>query len=146
MHKQVAGQARFGPDVEWVQKVNYAVDPSRGARFYAAIRRYWPALPDGALVSAYSGIRPKTAATGPCDFVIQGPAQTGRGSIGASILEMAFGFTAVLAVSGACYLTALLAMTGEGGAGTARTTVDSGSTRPLHAILSHTLRDLVFGL
>ena len=74
----LAGQARFGPDVEWVDDIDYAVDPARGDRFYAAIRRYWPGLADGALVSAYSGIRPKTAATGPCDFVIQGPMQTGH--------------------------------------------------------------------
>lgn len=73
----MAGQARFGPDVEWVDHIDYAVDPDRGERFYAAIRRYWPGLADGSLVAAYSGIRPKTAATGPCDFVIQGPAQTG---------------------------------------------------------------------
>ena len=74
----LAGQARFGPDVEWVDGVDYAVDQSRGKRFDAAIRRYWPGLPDGALQSAYSGIRPKTAATGPCDFVIQGPKRTGH--------------------------------------------------------------------
>jgi L-2-hydroxyglutarate oxidase LhgO len=73
----IAGQARFGPDVEWVDHIDYAVDPDRGERFYAAIRRYWPDLADGSLVAAYSGIRPKTAATGPCDFVIRGPAQTG---------------------------------------------------------------------
>ncbi len=74
----LAGQARFGPDVEWVDRVDYAVDPKRGERFYAAIRRYWPDLPDGVLVAAYSGIRPKTAATGPGDFVIQGPTLTGH--------------------------------------------------------------------
>jgi len=73
----MAAQARFGPDVEWVDHINYAVDPGRGERFYAAIRRYWPALADGSLVSAYSGIRPKTTVAGPGDFVIQGPAQTG---------------------------------------------------------------------
>lgn len=72
----MAGDARFGPDVEWVDQIDYAVDANRGERFYAAIRRYWPDLADGALVSAYAGIRPKTAASGPCDFVIQGPAQT----------------------------------------------------------------------
>ena len=74
----LAGRARFGPDVEWVDRIDYAVDPNRGERFYAAIRRYWPDLPDGALVSAYCGIRPKTAATGPGDFVIQGPTHTGH--------------------------------------------------------------------
>jgi L-2-hydroxyglutarate oxidase LhgO len=79
----LAGQARFGPDVEWVerigQKEDYAVDPRRAERFYAAIRRYWPALPDGALAPGYSGIRPKTAGPGePApDFRIQGPAEHG---------------------------------------------------------------------
>ena len=71
----LAGQARFGPDVEWIDRIEYAVDPRRAERFYAAIRRYWPALPDGALIPGYAGIRPKTA--GPSapapDFDIQGP-------------------------------------------------------------------------
>jgi len=79
----LAGQARFGPDVEWVERIggkdDYAVDPRRAERFYAAIRRYWPALPDGALLPGYSGIRPKTA--GPKDpapdFEIQGPGEHG---------------------------------------------------------------------
>jgi L-2-hydroxyglutarate oxidase LhgO len=71
----LAGQARFGPDVEWVQNINYQVDPLRAERFYAAIRRYWPGLPDGALAPGYSGIRPKTAGPGePApDFALQGP-------------------------------------------------------------------------
>jgi len=71
----LAGQARFGPDVEWVQRIAYDVDPQRGERFYAAIRRYWPGLPDGALLPGYSGIRPKTAGPGEpaSDFQIQGP-------------------------------------------------------------------------
>ena len=75
----LAGQARFGPDVEWVEKIDYAVDPNRAARFYAAIRRYWPALPDGALLPGYSGIRPKTAGQGePApDFEVQGPRKHG---------------------------------------------------------------------
>ena len=79
----LAGQARFGPDVEWLEhfdpRTDYVVDPKRSERFYAAIRRYWPALPDGALAPGYSGIRPKIS--GPkepaADFVIQGPAQHG---------------------------------------------------------------------
>lgn len=76
----LAGQARFGPDVEWTDTIDYAVDPRRGEKFYAAIRRYWPALPSGALQSAYSGVRPKVAGFdgGPGDFVIQGPAETGH--------------------------------------------------------------------
>ena len=55
----LAGQARFGPDVEWIDAIDYQVDPARAERFYPAIRRYWPELPDGALMPAYSGIRPK---------------------------------------------------------------------------------------
>lgn len=55
----LAGRVRFGPDVEWVDKIDYAVDPSRADSFYPAIRRYYPGLPDGALTPAYSGIRPK---------------------------------------------------------------------------------------
>jgi L-2-hydroxyglutarate oxidase LhgO len=71
----LAGQARFGPDVEWVERIDYTVDPARAERFYAAIRRYWPGLPDGALAPGYAGIRPKTAGPGePApDFEIQGP-------------------------------------------------------------------------
>ena len=75
----LAGQARFGPDVEWIDGINYDVDPRRADRFYAAIRRYWPGLPDGALAPGYAGIRPKTA--GPKepapDFEIQGPRKHG---------------------------------------------------------------------
>jgi len=75
----LAGQARFGPDVEWVERIGYDVDPRRAERFYAAIRRYWPGLPDGALLPGYSGIRPKTAGPGePAqDFRIQGPREHG---------------------------------------------------------------------
>jgi L-2-hydroxyglutarate oxidase LhgO len=73
------GRARFGPDVEWVTKLDYAVDPRRAERFYAAVRRYWPELPDGALLPGYAGIRPKLSPAGspPDDFLIQGPAAHG---------------------------------------------------------------------
>jgi L-2-hydroxyglutarate oxidase LhgO len=71
----LAGQARFGPDVEWIETVDYAVDPRRGNKFYDAVRRYWPGLRDGALQPGYAGIRPKIS--GPdepaADFVVQGP-------------------------------------------------------------------------
>ncbi|HET8596784.1 MAG TPA: NAD(P)/FAD-dependent oxidoreductase [Castellaniella sp.] len=69
----LAGQARFGPDVEWVDAIDYAVDPGRSAGFYAAIRRYWPELPDGALQPSYAGIRPKLVmpAGQDADFLIQ---------------------------------------------------------------------------
>jgi L-2-hydroxyglutarate oxidase LhgO len=75
----LAGQARFGPDVEWVERINYDVDPRRADRFYAAIRRYWPGLPDGSLAPGYAGIRPKTSGPGEpaSDFELQGPRQHG---------------------------------------------------------------------
>lgn len=75
----LAGRARFGPDVEWVDRIGYDVDPGRAEGFYAEIRRYWPELPDGALIPGYSGIRPKLQpAGGPVtDFLIQGPARHG---------------------------------------------------------------------
>jgi L-2-hydroxyglutarate oxidase LhgO len=75
----MAGQARFGPDVEWVETIDYAVDPARAERFYPAIRRYWPTLPDGALMPSYSGIRPKIVppAVARQDFLIQGPRDHG---------------------------------------------------------------------
>jgi L-2-hydroxyglutarate oxidase LhgO len=75
----LAGQARFGPDVEWIDRIDYQVDPKRSERFYAAIRRYWPGLPDGALSPGYAGIRPKTAGPGePApEFVVQGPSMHG---------------------------------------------------------------------
>lgn len=76
----LGGQARFGPDVEWVEQIAYEVDPHRGEGFYAAIRRYWPELPDGALQPGYSGIRPKIVGPGVAaqDFVVQGPDTHGR--------------------------------------------------------------------
>ena len=75
----MAGQARFGPDVEWVDTIDYAVDPARAERFYPAIRKYWPSLPDGALMPSYSGMRPKIVppAVASQDFVIQGPKDHG---------------------------------------------------------------------
>ena len=71
----MGGQARFGPDVEWIEESetpDYTVDAARGESFYAAIRRYWPALEDGALAPAYAGVRPKLA-RGESDFEIAGP-------------------------------------------------------------------------
>jgi L-2-hydroxyglutarate oxidase LhgO len=71
----LAGQARFGPDITWTDGVNYAFDDGRARAFYGAIRRYYPALADGALEPGYVGIRPKIVAEGEraADFVIQGP-------------------------------------------------------------------------
>ena len=97
----LAGQARFGPDVEWVNSVDYAVDARRSERFYAAIRHYWPALRDGALLPAYSGMRPKISGSGEpaVDFRIDGPAKHGvPGMVNLFGIESP-GLTAALAIA-----------------------------------------------
>lgn len=75
----LGGQAKFGPDTEWITSEDYTLDPHRSEVFYAAVRTYWPALPDDALAPGYTGIRPKIS--GPhepaADFVISGPAVHG---------------------------------------------------------------------
>lgn len=81
----LAGRVRFGPDVEWLPEgttlgdLDYRVDPARGEAFYAAVRRYWPGLKDGALSPDYAGIRPKLSGPGAAaaDFVIAGPGAHG---------------------------------------------------------------------
>jgi L-2-hydroxyglutarate oxidase LhgO len=75
----LGARARFGPDVEWVEAIDYRVDPRRAQAFYAAIRRYWPGLPEGALEPGYAGIRPKISGRGEpaADFVVQGPREHG---------------------------------------------------------------------
>jgi len=103
----LAGQARFGPDVEWLDvdspdAIDYSVDPARSAAFYAAIRRYWPALQDGTLAPAYSGVRPKLQGPGapPSDFVLQGPEAHGvAGLVNLFGIESP-GLTASLAIAG----------------------------------------------
>lgn len=75
----LAGRVRFGPDVQWldadtrVEDLDYAVDVGRAETFFAAVRRYWPEIPDGSLSPAYSGVRPKITGPGePAgDFVIR---------------------------------------------------------------------------
>jgi L-2-hydroxyglutarate oxidase LhgO len=76
---QLDGEVRFGPDVEWVDEINYDVDSTRAQQFYPAIRSYWPDLPDGALQPAYTGIRPKISGPGEpaADFVVSGPSEHG---------------------------------------------------------------------
>ena len=80
----LGGQAKFGPDIEWLDirtpaEIDWRVDPARADGFYAEVRRYWPGLPDGSLQPSYSGVRPKIH--GPHekapDFRIDGPALHG---------------------------------------------------------------------
>jgi L-2-hydroxyglutarate oxidase LhgO len=115
----LAGQARFGPDVEWLEPglapdaIDYAVDPARGERFEGAIRRWWPGLPEHALAPAYSGVRPKLANPGePArDFVLQGPDAHGvAGLVNLYGIESP-GLTASLAIAAA--VARLLGATGD---------------------------------
>ena len=97
----LGGRARFGPDVSWIDRIDYSFDESRVASFYAAIRRYWPGLPDGELQPGYTGIRPKLgpAGTPAQDFMIQGPAEHGvRGLVNLYGIESP-GLTASLAIA-----------------------------------------------
>ena len=107
----LAGEARFGPDVEWLGDVaghvegpiDYAVDPVRADSFYGAVRAYWPGLPDHALVPAYSGVRPKLSGPGQpqADFLIQGPGTHGmEGLVNLFGIESP-GLTSCLAIANA---------------------------------------------
>ncbi len=75
----LGGQARFGPNVRWIDDIEYSVDPTDADSFYDEVRRYWPALADDVLQPGYAGIRPKIS--GPreiaADFRIDGPAAHG---------------------------------------------------------------------
>ena len=104
----LAGQARFGPDVQWLPPsdaagaaLDYAVDPARADAFYAEVRRYWPRLPDGALQPAYSGIRPKISGPGEpaADFRIDGPATHGVAGVVQLFGIESPGLTASLAIA-----------------------------------------------
>lgn len=107
----LGGQAKFGPDVEWIDEVttaadlgrdlDYTADARRADAFAAEVRRYWPRLLDGALAPAYSGIRPKLSGPGEpaADFWLQGPADHGC----AGVLQLfgieSPGLTASLAIA-----------------------------------------------
>jgi L-2-hydroxyglutarate oxidase LhgO len=101
--RDLGGQARFGPDLEYIDEVDYHLDASRAERFYEAIRRYWPSLPDGALMPDYVGIRPKLH--GPNDpqpdFVIDGPAEHGMEGLCALFGIESPGLTSSLAIGAA---------------------------------------------
>lgn len=96
----LAGQARFGPDVEWIDAVDYRVDPRRADVFYRAIRAYWPKLPDDSLQPAYAGIRPKISPpNAPArDFVIEGPRDHGVPGVVQVFGIESPGLTAALAI------------------------------------------------
>lgn len=97
----MAGGARFGPDVEWIDGVDYTVDPRRGDVFYEEIRRYWPAIADGALLPAYAGVRPKLSSPSDpaADFLIDGPSAHGvRGLVNLFGIESP-GLTSSLAIA-----------------------------------------------
>jgi L-2-hydroxyglutarate oxidase LhgO len=97
----LAGGARFGPDVEWVTTIDYVVDASRRDAFAAAIRRYYPALDAARLQPGYAGIRPKLAGPGEpaADFCIQGPERHGiEGLVNLYGIESP-GLTAALAMA-----------------------------------------------
>lgn len=100
----LGGQAKFGPDVEWLAPgapLDYTVDPSRRAAFERDVRRYWPGLPDGALQPAYSGIRPKTSGPGmpPADFTIAGPRDHGMPGVVQLLGIESPGLTSSLAIA-----------------------------------------------
>tara|TARA_Y100001936_G_scaffold239377_1_gene272383 strand:+ start:34071 stop:35195 length:1125 start_codon:yes stop_codon:yes gene_type:complete len=97
----LGGQVRFGPDVEWIDELNYDVDPARAEAFYSAVRTYYPDLPDGAIQPGYSGIRPKLQAPGEAarDFYVQGQTEHGvRGLVNLYGIESP-GLTASLAIA-----------------------------------------------
>ena len=97
----LGGQARFGPSFRWVDAVDYRVDPAEADAFYAEVRRYWPALPDGVLQPGYAGLRPKISGPGEAmaDFRIDGPALHGvAGLVNLFGIESP-GLTAALAIA-----------------------------------------------
>jgi len=97
----LGGQARFGPDVEWIKNIDYSVDASRGQSFHNSIQNYWPGIKNHSLQPSYSGIRPKlNGATGTStDFMISGPQMHGvEGLVNLFGIESP-GLTASLAIS-----------------------------------------------
>ncbi|HWQ37356.1 MAG TPA: NAD(P)/FAD-dependent oxidoreductase [Burkholderiales bacterium] len=97
----LGGQARFGPDLEWIEGVDYRFDHARAPLFYRAIRHYYPDLKEGQLQPGYTGIRPKIS--GPndpaADFMIQGPREHGvSGAVNLFGIESP-GLTASLAIA-----------------------------------------------
>jgi L-2-hydroxyglutarate oxidase LhgO len=101
MTLDLGGAARFGPDSEWVQNFDYAVDPGRAGLFAVAIRQYWPGLAEARLYPAYAGIRPKVSGPGqPArDFYISGPKEHGVAGLVNLFGMESPGLTASLAIA-----------------------------------------------
>ncbi|MFM9975457.1 MAG: NAD(P)/FAD-dependent oxidoreductase [Beijerinckiaceae bacterium] len=102
----LAGRMKFGPDVEWLgdvdpASINYTVNPARGDSFYAAVRTYWPAMPDHVLTADYSGVRPKLSGPGEAaaDFLIEGPQEHGLSGLVHLFGIESPGLTASLAIA-----------------------------------------------
>jgi L-2-hydroxyglutarate oxidase LhgO len=97
----LGGRTRFGPDVEWTDAIDYSLDPRRGEQFYGAVRRYWPALPDGSLSPGYVGVRPKLSGPGepPADFRIEALGEPGDAQIVHLFGIESPGLTASLAIA-----------------------------------------------
>ena len=111
----LAGRTRFGPNVEWLPAgtraadLDYAVDPRLAAKFYAAIKTYWPGIPDGSLEPAYAGVRPKINGPGEAaaDFAIRSLAAPGPPRVVQLFGIESPGLTASLAI--AAHVAALVA-------------------------------------
>jgi L-2-hydroxyglutarate oxidase LhgO len=99
--RDLGGRAHFGPDLEWVDRENYELNPARAETFYAAVRKFWPALQDGALVPDYVGIRPKIHGPGEPqpDFRIDGPDVHGLAGVVALFGIESPGLTSSLAIA-----------------------------------------------
>jgi L-2-hydroxyglutarate oxidase LhgO len=104
-----AGQARFGPDVEWVETIDYTVDPGAKPRFLTSVQRFWPDVDPERLVPGYSGIRPKLAGPGDptADWLIDGPEEHGLPGLVNLLGIDSPGLTASLAIGE--YVAGLLA-------------------------------------
>jgi L-2-hydroxyglutarate oxidase LhgO len=98
--KDLGGQAVFGPDLAFIDREDYRVDPARAAGFEAYIHRFWPGLPDGALTPDYAGLRPKIHGPGEPqpDFRVDGPPAHGISGLVALFGIESPGLTSSLAI------------------------------------------------
>jgi L-2-hydroxyglutarate oxidase LhgO len=95
----MGGRGKFGPDVEWVDRVDYRVDPGRASRFAEAIRRYYPGFDGDALRPDYSGIRPRPDRAAVTDWLVLGPGDHGIAGVHHLLGFDTPGLTACLAIA-----------------------------------------------